>query len=118
MLDNRKQVRLNGPEADEFIRTASRKYHETMRGIYKRLAPDALWFGAAHCTGQAREWIEEAAKYVDALQFNEYAIDAGWSTPLLEICKKEDKPFFVTEFFDGLRAARLRLLSGDEHDEG
>lgn len=98
MLDNRKQIRLTGPEAGEFIRTASRKYHEIMRGIYKRLAPDTLWFGAAHCTGQAREWIEEAAKHVDALQFNEYAVDAGWSTPLLEICKKEDKPFFVTEY--------------------
>lgn len=107
MLENRRKTFLDDEAATAFIRIAARRYHEIVGGIYKRLDPAGLWFGAAHCTAQSDAWMEEALAFTDAVLFNEYAVDAAWSSERIRLCVERDKPFFISEFsFVGARAGR------------
>ena len=98
MLENRKIVNLNQKDISDFITESSRYYHRIVRGLFRKYDPDHLWFGASHCRGQADEWIYAAAEFTDAVMLNEYDIYALWTARLMPELRKQDKPFFITEF--------------------
>lgn len=88
------------PEQDcrDFIRVASAYYHKLLRDIYKKHAPDQLWFGSSNCDSQSCEWIYAAAPYTDAIMFNEYDLYGKWIHSMLPVLEKLDRPIFISEF--------------------
>lgn len=98
MLANRTAVTLPREDAAAVITAASRRYHETLSGIYRKLDPGHMWFAASHCRGQSMEWIYAGAPYVDAFMLNEYDLESPWIMGQIAGYEKLDVPFVVTEF--------------------
>lgn len=85
-------------EIKSFIFNASRHYHKTVREIFRKYAPEKLWFGASHCGAQSAEWIAGSAPFVDAIMLNEYNVCGIWTKQLMPMLKQLGRPIFITEF--------------------
>ncbi|MDD3155246.1 MAG: hypothetical protein PHS41_10290 [Victivallaceae bacterium] len=109
MMKNKKVVDLPRDDCRQFIIKASTLYHKTVRALYRKHAPDKMWFGASF--NGAMDWGYAALPHLDAVMFNEYDIDARWLGDLLNQIKKRDKPVIVSEFSHVCEGRGFRLYN-------
>ncbi len=113
MLANRQEISLPAADTGDFIAETSRYYHRIVRELFRKYDPDHLWFGGAHCGGQAAEWIYAAAEFTDAVMLNEYSLFGHWSTQLMPALRKLDNPVFITEYSFVCDQRGLRYYNSD-----
>ncbi|WNG40699.1 hypothetical protein F0U61_48680 [Archangium violaceum] len=85
-----------GSDISDFLRLASRRYHEVVRRVLKRLDPNHLYLGGSLVPTwrNSPEWIEGSVEFVDALSFDVYQKDPSWISQYLS----HDKPILLLEF--------------------
>ncbi len=98
MLNNQTQIELPLKDRADFVTKSSRYYHQILANLFRKYAPDHLWFGASYCGNQSPEWIYAAAEFTDAVMLNEYHLLASWSKRLMPRLTELDKPVFITEY--------------------
>lgn len=96
-------------EAAEFIEQASRRYHEPVARVLKRLDPNHLYLGGSLVPTwrNCPEWIAGSVDYLDGLSFDVYERDPSW----LAQYTKYDKPILLLEFSFSVFARGLRAHS-------
>jgi len=83
---------------EDFIELASRKYHEQVYAVFKRLDPDHLYLADAHCGNQSFRWVVGTAPCCDGVLLHNYSLDMAWISSHMPELEKMERPVMVTEF--------------------
>ena len=87
-------------DVGDFIREASRRYHDAAAAAFKRQDPDHLFYGESNSASSNREWIEgQALSKIDFIGMHEYNIESlSWYRGSLSFLKAHGKPFAILEY--------------------
>lgn len=86
-------AKVKPEDRGDFIRLASKRYHEVVSAFIRRHDPNHLFLGSALGYLGCVEWAEASLPYVDALTFNCYSDDPD----IHRAYDAFDKPRLVTE---------------------
>lgn len=87
-------------DVGDFVRMASRKYHDAAAAAFRRLDGHHLFYGESNSTASSREWIEgQALSAIDFVGMHEYNIESlSWYRHTLAFLREHRKPFAILEY--------------------